>query len=62
VLKSEHRNNWISLVVAVIGFAIIGYVMINPHTTAKIMGAIWLSAAWRYSIQRAARRSELRSA
>ena len=24
-------------------FAIIGYVMINLHTTAKIMGAIWLA-------------------
>ena len=65
VLKSERTGrNWISLVVAVIGFAIIGYVMINLHTTAKIMGAIWLTAGVTLLGYRmhAARRSELRSA
>jgi len=64
VLKSERTGrHWISLVVAVIGFAIIGYVMINLHTTAKIMGAIWLTAGATLLGYRmyAARRSEMRS-
>ncbi|HTL00447.1 MAG TPA: APC family permease, partial [Pseudomonadales bacterium] len=65
VLRSDRaERNWTSLVVAVIGFAIIGYVMINLHDTAKIMGAIWLGAGvallgYRVHV---ARRAEVRSA
>ncbi len=37
------RNVWAHVVTPVIGFAVIGYVLWNTDTTAKIAGLIWLA-------------------
>ncbi|MFT4044293.1 MAG: APC family permease [Gordonia sp. (in: high G+C Gram-positive bacteria)] len=42
VVRSRSRNYLLHLVVPVIGFAIIGYVLINAAPAAKIGGVVWL--------------------
>jgi hypothetical protein len=48
VVRGRSRNFLPHLIVPVIGFAVIGYILINTETPAKVAGTIWLAVglAW----------------
>jgi amino acid transporter len=43
IVKKKSRNYLLHLVVPVVGFLIIGYVLLNAAVEAKIGGLIWLA-------------------
>jgi amino acid transporter len=42
IVRKKSKNYLLHLVVPVIGFLIIGYVLVNANTAAKVGGLVWL--------------------